>query len=52
MSKNTKYIIGIVLLFMALLFMAFGAGFSWGISGASWAAGVTLMVYGAGMFAE
>lgn len=48
MRKGTKYVVGFILLFIALLATVGGASIPWGVTGALFAAGITVAIYGLG----
>lgn len=46
MKRNEKFVIGMILLVIAFCLITTGGGLSWGRTGALWAAGSVLAIYG------
>jgi hypothetical protein len=52
MRQNHKIAIGFSLLFLAFMLVTTGGGLSWGMTGAFWASGITLAIFGAAFLAS
>lgn len=52
LNKEHRAIIGVIMLALAFILISTGGGVTWGITGALWAAGITLALYGVGFLAS
>lgn len=52
LHKEHRAIVGIIMLALAFILISTGGGVTWGLTGALWAAGITLAIYGAGFLAS
>jgi hypothetical protein len=52
LHKEHRAIIGVIMLALAFILISTGGGVTWGVTGALWAAGITLAVYGVGFLAS